>query len=113
MSHRLERTERLSLSPSTQGDLLEEEGRAVQLLHTLGLVEGGSVLVLGLLLLSGAADTENQTQAHEGTPRVQPSRREAGTQLSGAALNRSAVCLPGNVSVRYQPPRLHLGPSSA
>lgn len=68
MSHGLERAERLSLSPSTQGDLLEEEGRAVQLFQALGLVEGGSGLVLGVLLLSGAADTGNRTQPHAGPP---------------------------------------------
>lgn len=36
---------------------------------------------------------------------------EAGMELWGAALNRRGVCLPGNVSVSSQPPRLHVGPA--
>lgn len=36
---------------------------------------------------------------------------EAGTELWGAALNRRGICLPGNVSVSSQPPRLHMGPA--
>lgn len=53
--------------PSTQEDFLEEESRAVQFFHALGLIEGGSGLVLGLLVSGGVADTENLTQACEGT----------------------------------------------
>ena len=56
----------VSFSRSTQEDFLEEDGRAVQFFHALGLAEGGSSLVLGFLVLAGAADTENPTRACEG-----------------------------------------------
>ena len=40
---------------------------------------------------------------------VKPSRWEASMEQSGTAPNRRGVCLPGNVSISYQPMLFHWG----
>lgn len=57
-----------SLSLLTQEDLLEEGGRSVQFFHAWHLAEGGSSMVLGLLVLAGAAGTEKPTRPVRAPP---------------------------------------------
>lgn len=74
-------------------------------------------------MLAGAADTENPTQAMKAASRAsshgdtvatsvcsgEAFAVRAGTEHSGAALNRRGVHLPGNMSRSCQPTLLHWG----